>query len=57
LPPAQRRSFPGAKISHGLANRFQQPGAALYRFRALSLSEAAYPYLAGGSNVVRVVKR
>ena len=23
--------------------RFQQPGAALYRFRALSLSEAAYP--------------
>ena len=36
--------------------RFQQPGAALYRFRALSLSEAAYPYLAGGSNVVRVRK-
>ena len=23
-----------------------------YRFRALSLTEAAYPYLAGGSNVV-----
>jgi hypothetical protein len=37
--------------------RFQQPGAALYRFRALSLSEAAYPYLAGGSNVVKVRKR
>jgi hypothetical protein len=36
--------------------RFQQPGAALYRFRALSLSEAAYPYLAGGSNVVKVRK-
>jgi hypothetical protein len=36
--------------------RFQQPGAALYRFRALSLSEAAYPYLAGGSNIVRVRK-
>ena len=33
-----------------------QPGAALYRFRALSLSEAAYPYLAGGSNVVEVRK-
>ena len=33
------------------------PGATLYRFRALSLSEAAYPYLAGGSNVVRVRKR
>ena len=32
--------------------RFQQPGAALFRFRALSLSEAAYPYLAGGSNIV-----
>jgi hypothetical protein len=28
-----------------------------YRFRALSLSEAAYPYLAGGSNVVKVRKR
>ena len=26
--------------------RFQQPGAAVFRFRALSLSEAAYPYLA-----------
>jgi hypothetical protein len=37
--------------------RFRQPGAALYRFRALSLSEAAYPYLAGGSNVVSVRKR
>jgi hypothetical protein len=36
--------------------RFRQPGAALYRFRALSLSEAAYPYLAGGSNVVKVRK-
>jgi hypothetical protein len=36
--------------------RFQQPGAAVFRFRALSLSEAAYPYLAGGSNVVRVHK-
>jgi hypothetical protein len=36
--------------------RFQQPGAAVFRFRALSLSEAAYPYLAGGSNVVRVRK-
>jgi hypothetical protein len=36
--------------------RFRQPGAALYRFRALSLSEAAYPYLAGGSNVVNVRK-
>jgi hypothetical protein len=36
--------------------RFQQSGAALYRFRALSLSEAAYPYLAGGSNIVRVRK-
>jgi hypothetical protein len=38
------------------AYRFQQPGAALYRFRALSLGEAAYPYLAGGSNVVKVRK-
>jgi hypothetical protein len=37
--------------------RFRQPGAARYRFRALSLSEAAYPYLAGGSNVVTVRKR
>jgi hypothetical protein len=36
--------------------RFRQPGVALYRFRALSLSEAAYPYLAGGSNVVKVRK-
>jgi hypothetical protein len=36
--------------------RFRQAGAALYRFRALSLSEAAYPYLAGGSNVVKVRK-
>jgi hypothetical protein len=36
--------------------RFQQPGAATYRFRALSLAEAAYPYAAGGSNVVRVRK-
>jgi hypothetical protein len=37
--------------------RFQQPGTARYRFRALSLAEAAYPYLAGGSNVVVVRKR
>jgi hypothetical protein len=37
--------------------RFQQPGAARYRFRALSLAEAAYPYLAGGSNTVTVRKR
>jgi hypothetical protein len=37
--------------------RFQQPGVARYRFRALSLAEAAYPYLAGGSNVVAVRKR
>jgi hypothetical protein len=37
--------------------RFQQPGAARFRFRALSLAEAAYPYLAGGSNVVVVRKR
>jgi hypothetical protein len=37
--------------------RFQQPGIARYRFRALSLAEAAYPYLAGGSNVVVVHKR
>ncbi len=37
--------------------RFQQPGTARYRFRALSLAEAAYPYLAGGSNVVTVLKR
>lgn len=37
--------------------RFQQPGAVAYRFRALSRAEAAYPYLAGGSNVVTVVKR
>lgn len=37
--------------------RFQQPGAVRYRFRALSRAEAAYPYLAGGSNVVRVLKR
>jgi hypothetical protein len=37
--------------------RFQQPGTATYRFRALSLAEAAYPYAAGGSNVVRVLKR
>jgi hypothetical protein len=37
--------------------RFQQPGAATYRFRALSLAEAAYPYAAGGSNIVRVLKR
>jgi hypothetical protein len=37
--------------------RFQQPGITTYRFRALSLAEAAYPYAAGGSNVVRVSKR
>jgi hypothetical protein len=37
--------------------RFQQSGGATYRFRALSLAEAAYPYAAGGSNVVRVRKR
>jgi hypothetical protein len=37
--------------------RFRQAGATVYRFRALSLSEAAYPYLAGGSNVVAVRKR
>jgi hypothetical protein len=37
--------------------RFQQPGTTTYRFRALSLAEAAYPYAAGGSNVVRVLKR
>ncbi len=37
--------------------RFRQAGATTYRFRALSLSEAAYPYLAGGSNVVKVRKR
>jgi hypothetical protein len=37
--------------------RFQQPGAATYRFRALSLAEAAYPYMAGGSNVLRVRKQ
>jgi hypothetical protein len=36
--------------------RFQQPGVARYRFRALSLAEAAYLYLAGGSNVVVVRK-
>jgi hypothetical protein len=39
------------------AYRFQQPGRALYRLRSLSLTEAAYPYLAGGSNVERVRKR
>jgi hypothetical protein len=37
--------------------RFQQSGAATYRFRALSLAEADYPYAAGGSNIVRVLKR
>jgi hypothetical protein len=37
--------------------RFRQAGATVYHFRALSLSEAAYPYLAGGSNVVKVRKR
>jgi hypothetical protein len=37
--------------------RFQQSGAARYRFRALSLAEAAYPYIAGGSNTVTVRKR
>jgi len=37
--------------------RFEQPGTAIYRFRALSLAEAASPYAAGGSNVVRVLKR
>lgn len=37
--------------------RFAQPGTVRYRFRALSRAEAAYPYLAGGSNVVRVLKR
>jgi hypothetical protein len=37
--------------------RFQQAGEATYRFRAVSLAEAAYPYAAGGSNVVRVSKR
>jgi hypothetical protein len=36
--------------------RFQQPGPASYRFRALSLAEAAYPYSAGGSNVVVIRK-
>ena len=40
-----------------LGYRFKQPGAARYRFRALSLAEAAYPYLAGGSNVASVRKR
>jgi hypothetical protein len=40
-----------------LGYRFKQPGAARYRFRALSLAEAAYPYLAGGSNVAAVRKR
>ncbi len=39
------------------AYRFKQPGAARYRFRALSLAEAAYPYLAGGSNAAIVRKR
>jgi hypothetical protein len=46
--------------SHGrfsLGYRFKQPGTARYRFRALSLAEAAYPYLAGGSNVAAVRKR
>ena len=33
------------------------PLSVAYRFRALSLAEAAYPYLAGGSNVVVVRKR
>jgi hypothetical protein len=47
----------GPKGRFRLTYRFQQPGAARYRFRALSLAEAAYPYLAGGSNIVRVVKR
>ena len=36
--------------------RFRSPVRRCYRFRALSLSEAAYPYLAGGSNVVKVRK-
>jgi hypothetical protein len=40
-----------------LTYRFKQPGTARYRFRALSLAEAAYPYLAGGSNVAVVRKR
>jgi hypothetical protein len=46
-----------ARGRFGARYRFQQPGAARYRFRALSLAEAAYPYLAGGSNVVTVMKR
>jgi len=37
--------------------RFQQQGAATYRFRSLSLAEAASPYVPGGSNIVRVHKR
>jgi hypothetical protein len=47
----------GARGHFRALYRFQQPGAARYRFRALSLAEAAYPYLAGGSNVVLVAKR
>jgi hypothetical protein len=49
------RSGPGGRFH--ATYRFQQPGAARYRFRALSLAEAAYPYLAGGSNTVIVRKR
>jgi hypothetical protein len=47
----------GARGRFRTSYRFQQSGRARYRFRALSLAEAAYPYLAGGSNVVRVIKR
>jgi hypothetical protein len=47
----------GAEGRFRATYRFQQPGTARYRFRALSLAEAAYPYLAGGSNIVKVTKR
>jgi hypothetical protein len=37
--------------------RFRFPGPARYQFRALSESEADYPYAAGGSDVVGVYER
>jgi len=41
----------------GSSYRFRFPGPAAYQFRAVSESEADYPYATGGSNVVGVYER
>ena len=41
----------------GFAYRFRLPGPTTYQFRALSETEADYPYEEGSSNVVRVYER